>query len=108
MKDPGGTATTAVVTNHRRTIVGSIAEGPERKVFERQRIVCDERLLGIRDLILRPVIGSGMKVASGAGRTTVTPQLHIPEESLAEYNERLLVTYVLIEVRRLGNGDGFQ
>jgi hypothetical protein len=59
------------------------------------------------ELILRPAVGTGVKVAARA-RLPVAAELLIPEQRLAEGHQRFPIAHVLVERRGIGHRDRLQ
>ena len=58
------------------------------------------------DLVLGSVVGAGLEVAAAAGLNAVAAELHVPEQSLAQFEQRRFVTDEGGEVAGWGDRDG--
>ena len=89
-------------------IVESALEGVEWEVAGIERQVhahSNRRILRARQLVADAMVGAGVEVTRGARGATVAAHLHVPEERLAEGDERSLVRDVAVEPGRLRHGD---
>ena len=111
----GGHDVVGVEQNGGVLIIG-IGQLVEREITGLQLVVRTAQLEGsIRwdspqsrvELVLGPVVRSGMEVATGAG-LTVTANLLVPEQGFTKGNGRLLIFDEPSEVRGARNGNGLE
>lgn len=78
----------------------------KREIRARERLI--DRCVRAGELILQTVISTGVKMAGGAGGASVAAGLHIPEQRLAERDQRLLVSHVALDADGRRRRHGFQ
>jgi hypothetical protein len=62
----------------------------------------------IRELVLRAMIGVRLKMARRARHAAVASGLHVPEQRLAQDDQRVGAAHVLRDAGRLGDGNLFE
>ena len=77
----------------------------EREIVQSERVIRRELAVRIRKLILRTMIGARMEMAGGARYPAVATRLHIPEKSLTQDNQGVLVLHVTAEIGDFRNLD---
>src|SRR2546427_1136653 len=80
----------------------------KRIFIEGQNMIGRKRARWIAELVLRPVIGAGVEVATGAGLPAVAAGLHVPEQSFSQHDQCALILNVFGQVGGLRNGDLFE